>query len=71
MASNEAGSFGSASMLVTHSRRRVATLSSTGRVAYWRRPFIRLSRKASFEVPLRATPTTQNLSGNSPVASRL
>ena len=38
--------------------------SSTGRVANSRRPFIRLSRNASFDIVLRVMPTTQNLSGN-------
>ena len=71
IASNEAGSFGSASMQVTHSSRRLAIASSTGRVAYWRRPFIRLSRSSSLDMPLRATPTTQNLSGSRSVAARL
>jgi hypothetical protein len=36
--SNEAGSFGSASMQVTHSSRRLAIASSTGRVANWCSP---------------------------------
>jgi hypothetical protein len=38
MRSNEAGSLGSALMLVTHSKRRWATASFTGRVANCRRP---------------------------------
>ena len=58
-------------MQVTHSSRRLAIASSTGRVANWRRPFIRLSRKASFDIALRVTPTTQNLSGSRSLAARL
>ena len=71
MASNEAGSFGSASMQVTHASRRCAIASSTGRVANSCRPFIRLSRSVSLDMPLRATPTRQKLSGSRSLAARL
>ena len=56
---------------VTHSNRRLAIASSTGRVANWRRPFIRLPVSSSLVMPLRATPTTQNLSGSRSLAARL
>jgi hypothetical protein len=69
--SNEGGSLGSASTEVTHSRRRFVTSSSTGRVANWRNPFIRLSRNASFDMLWRATPTTQNGFGNNSPTARL
>ena len=69
--SNEGGSLGSASTEVTHSRRRLATLSSTERVANWRNPFIRLSRNASFDMLWRATPTMQNGFGNNSPTARL
>ena len=50
--SNEAGSSGSAAMQVTQSSRRLAISSSTLRVANWCRPFIRLSRRSSFDIAL-------------------
>ena len=52
MASNEAGSFGSASMQVTQASSRLAMASSTFRVANWCRPFIRLSRSSSLDMRL-------------------
>ena len=61
MASNEAGSFGSASMQVTHASSRLAMASSTVRVANLCKPFIRLSRSSSLDMALRAMPTMQNL----------
>ncbi|MGX1327380.1 hypothetical protein AB7M56_001879 [Bradyrhizobium elkanii] len=71
MASKEGGSLGSASIEVTHSNSRVTTASSSGRVANLRSPCIRLSFIWSLDMPLRAMPTTQNLSGSRFPAARL
>ena len=71
MASNEAGSFGSASMQVTQDNSFFARSSSILRVAYWRKPFIRLSDSCAVVMPLRAMPTMQKLSGNRLPAARL
>jgi hypothetical protein len=71
MVSNEAGSFGSASIAVTQDSSCSAIASSTGRVANLRKPCIRSARSDSLVVPLRATPTTQNLSGKRSPAARL
>ncbi len=71
MASNEAGSLLSASMQVTQENSCLATASSILRVAYCRKPFIRLSVSCAVVMPLRATPTRQKFSGSKLPAARL